>query len=85
MPRALTVQHTAITPAQRDAYVERLRARRAHYQAAGCRYWVFEEADVGGSFIEFIEAADPATLEAALARAADPVIGARVYQEVELP
>ncbi len=84
MPRALTVQRTVVTPAQRAAFVERLRARREHYHGAGCHYWVFEEADLGGSFIEFIEAQDRVTLGAALAGAPDPLTGARIYNELEM-
>ena len=84
MPRALTVRHTEVAPAQRAGFVDRLAGRRGYYRGAGCRYWVFEEAGRAGSFIEFIEAADPATLEAALAGAPDAVTGARVYHELEM-
>jgi hypothetical protein len=84
VPRALTVQRTVVTPAQRAAFVERLRARRDHYRGAGCHYWVFEEVDLGGSFIEFVEAADAATLGAALTGAPDPPTGSRIYHELEM-
>ena len=82
MPPALTVRHAEVSHAERAAFVGRLGARRDHYRGAGCRYWVFEEAGRAGSFIEFIEAADAATLESALARAPEPVTGGRLYQEV---
>jgi hypothetical protein len=84
--RALTVQRTIVTPPEREDYLERARRRREHYGRAGCRYWLFEEADLPGAFIEFTEAADAAALSAAHAGAPEPVLeAARVYQEVELP
>lgn len=69
----------------REKVLERMRARREYYQGAGCRYWVFEEADLPGAFVEFTEAGDPGVLAAALAGAPDQVRDpARVYREVEL-
>ena len=82
MPRTLAVRHTEVDPAERAAFVGRLPGRRDHFRDAGCRYWVFEEARRGGSFIEFIEATDAAAVEAALAGAPEPVTGARVYHEL---
>ena len=82
MPRALTVRHTDVDRRQRAAFVGGLAGRRDYYRGAGCRYWVFEDRGREGSFIEFIEAADAATLEAALAAAPDPEAGARVYHEL---
>jgi hypothetical protein len=65
--------------------MEKLRARRAYYANAKCRFWVFEESDLAGAFIEFIESDDPGTLEQALAGAPDHVVdAARIYREVEL-
>lgn len=85
MSRTLTAQRFVVPRAQRKKHIERMRARRAYYLGAGCRFWVFEEIDLTGAFMEFIEAGDAATLKAALANAPerfnDP---ARIYQEMEL-
>ena len=85
MPRSLAF-HRAIVPlAERQKYFERLRMRRAHYEGANCRFWVFEEVDLPGAFLEFIEAPDPRTLRQAVAVAPDQYVeAARVYEEVEL-
>ena len=85
MARALTAQRSVVTPDERERFLERLRKRREFYRAAGCRYWVFEETDLMGAFIEFIEAEDAGRLQAALAEAPDKFIeSARIYQETEL-
>lgn len=85
MPRALTFQRTVVPPGDRKKYFERLRARRAYYTGAACRFWAFEEVGLSGAFIEFIEASDTDTLMAALSGAPDQVVeSARVYREVEL-
>jgi len=64
-----------------------MRERRDYYAQRQCRYWVFEEAGLKGAFLEFVEAADRATLAKAQAGAppADRVLDPnRVYVEVEL-
>jgi len=85
MSRTLTAQRFVVPLAQRKKHLDRMRARRAYYHGAGCRFWVFEEIDLSGAFMEFIEAGDAATLKSALANAPerfnDP---ARIYQEMEL-
>ena len=85
MPRALTLKRSIVPAGDRKKFLEKLRARRAFYLAAQCKHWVFEEAELPGAFIEFIEAADGETLYKALTTAPDPVLDpARIYQEVEL-
>jgi hypothetical protein len=70
---------------ERARYLAKLTARRAHYQQASCRFWVFEEIGLPGLFMEFTEAQDASTLAAAHAKAPerlrDPT---RVYSEVEV-
>lgn len=81
----MAMQRTIVTPGERDRFLERARQVRAYYLARQCRYWVFEETELPGAFIEFAESADPAALAAARAEAPDPVIDpARIYQEIEL-
>lgn len=84
MARSLTLQRSTVPFAERAKYLESLRARRAHYLAANCRFWVFEEAALQGAFIEFTEADDEVTLasahESAPHRILDPT---RIYKEVE--
>lgn len=85
MPRALTMHRTVVPPADRERFLERMRAKEAHYTAAGCRFWVFEEAALTGAFIEFCEANDARTLTAAHAAAPERILDpARIYQIVEL-
>jgi hypothetical protein len=85
MPRALSMQRTVVPPADRAKFHERARARAAHYAAAGCQYWIFEETALAGAFIEFTEARDADTLRAAHAAAPEPPIDpARIYTQVEL-
>lgn len=85
MSRALTLQRSIVPPGDRKKFMERLRARRAYYTGVNCRFWVFEESDLPGAYIEFIEAADEKTLADALAGAPQHVVdSARIYHEVEL-
>lgn len=83
--RALTMHRTLVRPVDRKRFLARLREKESHYRSAGCRFWVFEEQALPGAFVEFCEAADPATLAAAHAAAPDPILDpARVYTLVEL-
>jgi hypothetical protein len=85
MSRALAMQRTIVPMAERKKHLERARMRRTYYLHANCRYWVFEEAGLAGAFIEFVEASDRDTLDAALENAPDRLIDpARVYEEVEI-
>ncbi len=85
MPRALAIQRSVIPASERAKQLERLRAKRDHYRANQCRYWVFEEAAVPGAFLEFVEADSAAQISAAHASASDaPVDANRIYLEVEL-
>jgi hypothetical protein len=85
MPRALVTQRTTVPAARRKKVFEQMRAKLAYYTGQNCRYWVFEEVDLPGAFIEFVEAADPKTLDAALKAApkefSEPW---RIYQEISL-
>lgn len=83
--RSLTIQRSIVPLSERKKYMTKLRARKAYYQGANCKFWVFEETDLAGAFIEFIEAEDPAVLARALQEAPESLVDAsRIYQEVEL-
>ena len=83
--RSLTIQRSIVPLSERKKYMTRLRARKVYYQGANCTFCVFEEADLAGAFIEFIEADDPAVLAKALQEAPESLVDAsRIYQEVEL-
>jgi hypothetical protein len=83
--RALLLQRTIVTPSERSRFLDRARLQRDHFSSHECRYWVFEEAELPGAFIEFTESGDLAVLTAALAAAPDPVLDpARIYREVML-
>lgn len=85
MARVLSIHRITVTPAERKRYYERLKRKRAFYEGAGCRFWVFEEAGLPGAFLEFFEANDHETLARAHADAPDSVLDPnRIYQEVEL-
>jgi hypothetical protein len=85
MSRALAMQRTIVPAPDRKKHLERARMRRTYYQHAYCRYWVFEESALPCAFIEFVEASDRDTLDAALENAPDRLLDpARVYVEVEL-
>lgn len=85
MPKALTIQRSTVPSAERANYTKRLKALRSHYEAAHCRFWVFEEMSLPGAFIEFTEADDEETLSTAHANAPHKTLDpTRVYQEVKL-
>lgn len=85
MARALVMKRTIVPLPERARYMERLCKRKAYYASAGCNFWVFEEAALNGAFIEFTEAPNRDTLQAALAAATDQVLDAnRIYQEILL-
>jgi hypothetical protein len=85
MSRALTLHRSIVPLPDRKRYLERLRARRAYFVGASCRFWAFEENDLAGAFIEFVEADDEDTLAAALEKAPEQIIDSgRIYLEVEL-
>ena len=85
MGRALTLQRTLVPKADREKYFERINRKRDHYQAAKCRFWVFEEASLPGAFIEFFEADDPEVLARAHAASPERVLdAARIYTQVEI-
>ena len=85
MPRVLTMQRSIVPKPDRQKYLERLPQKKAHFKRSNCRYWVFEDIELAGAFVEFMEADDVETLIAAQAdapnRSERPV---PVYREVEL-
>ena len=85
MSRALSIRHTVVPSADRDAFRERVRAVKSHYVAGGCHYWLFEEQSLPGAFVEFFEAPDPQTLSRAHRDAPNAVVdAARLYVEVDV-
>jgi hypothetical protein len=72
-----------VPSAERAQFRERAGKARAHYLAAGCRYWLFEETDLPGAYVEFFEAESPDALRRAHRDAPDAVFDAtRLYLEV---
>jgi hypothetical protein len=85
MPKALTVHRTLVTPTERERFYERMKRKQQHYAKLKCHFWVFEEADLPGAFLEFVEAPDAETLARAHAAAPEPALDpARIYTQVEL-
>lgn len=82
MKRVLTMaQHTLAANELADFY-DIARRRRAYFEAAGCRYWVFEQRTAPGTFVEFAEGPDVDTLAAAL-RAHSDAFDGPIFSEVE--
>jgi hypothetical protein len=85
MPRSLTIHRTVVPPVDRAKFLERLRAKEAHYTSAGCRFWAFEEQALAGAFVEFAEADSAEVLAAAHASAPERILDpGRVYTIVDL-
>lgn len=79
------MRHTVVPAPERKAFRERARGAQAHYTTRGCHYWLFEESQVPGAYVEFFEAKDRETLLRAHGDAPVPVLdSARLYLEVEL-
>ncbi len=60
-----------------------IRLRTKYFEAAGCRYWVFEERTAPGTFVEFAEAPDADTLAAALRAQSGNAFDGPILSEVE--
>jgi hypothetical protein len=85
MPRRLTIQRTTVPNSEREKYFERLKAAKAHYDSANCRFWVFEESALRGAFVEFTEADDETALVNAQATAPHKILDpSRIYHELEI-
>jgi hypothetical protein len=80
--RALAMRHTAVPTGEREAFRKRADAARSHYAQAGCKYWVFEDDELPGAYVEFFEAPDKATL--VRAHSTSKHAPSRLYVEVDL-
>lgn len=79
------MRRSIVPLSERKKFLLKINTRRSYYAGANCKFWVFEESDLAGAFVEFIEAVDAETLARALAEAPDqPVDAVRIYEEVEL-
>jgi len=78
------MQRKIVPQSERAKYLARVRTRRDYYERMQCRFWICEEAELPGAFIEFTEAEDRKVLSAAHANAPEPLLDPRrIYQEVE--
>jgi hypothetical protein len=85
VPAALTLNRTIVPPQDRERFFTRARALRTHFQSHGCQYWLFEDANLAGAFIEFAEGKDVDALSAAHASAPEAALDpTRMYREVAL-
>ena len=80
--RALSMRHTAVPSGDRDAFRTRAREASSYYAGAGCRYWVYEDGELPGAFVEFFEAPDKDALTRAHGGTKQPP--SRLYVEVDL-
>lgn len=84
--RSLTLRRVTIPPQQRDRYYQQISERARHYAISDCRFWVFEDVEMPGVFIEFVEADDDVTLIAAQQAAPGQVVSQpSIYHKVEIP
>ncbi len=85
MARALTMHRVTVPSKGRDKYLASVKEREAHYTKQKCRFWVFEEVELRGVFIEFMEADDIKTLAAAHKQAPGQVLGQLpIYHQLEI-
>jgi hypothetical protein len=89
MPRALAMQRVVVPSRDRARYLAGLAARKAIFRRAGCNFWVFEESEIIGAFVEFAEAGSREALAGALgeaaATAAGPLDAGRLPIYIEVP
>lgn len=79
------MNRTIVPVPDRERFFTRARELRVHFQSKGCQYWIFEDAELPGAFIEFAEGKDTASLSAAHASAPDTALDpSRMYREVAL-
>ncbi len=85
MPRVLTIERTAIPSSGRQRYLAALRTKAAHFRASDCRFWVFEDSEVRGAFVEFAEGTDEQALGMAYYTMPDSLrCPIPLYHQVEL-
>ena len=71
MPRFLVMSERAVTEVARAAYLQTLAVRRERAAAASANFWVFEQQDGRGRFLEFVETGSAEVLEDAITAVAD--------------
>jgi hypothetical protein len=81
--RVLTMMQRKIGADEVPDFYDIARRRRAYFEAAGCRYWVFEQPTAPGTFVEFAEAPDATTLAAALRAHVGAAFDGPIFAEVE--
>lgn len=64
-------------------FFDTARSRRLYFEAAGCRYWVFEQGTDPATILEFAEGPDARTLGAALLGQATEAFEGPIFTEVE--
>jgi hypothetical protein len=73
----------AISASELAEFYDTARRRRAFFEAAGCRYWVFEQNTAPGTVIEFAEGPNAETLGAALRSQAVDAFDGPIFTEIE--
>lgn len=71
MPRLLVMSERTVTEGARSAYVQTLAVRCDRAATAGANFWVFEQLDRRGRFLEFVEAASTEALASAITAVAE--------------
>lgn len=66
MSRWLVMAEQAVTESERQGYLQVLAVRRARATAASVNFWVFEQSESRGHFLEFFEAGSREVLQAVL-------------------
>lgn len=48
------MRRSIVPLADRKKFLQKLKSRQKYFVGAGCKFWVFEESDLAGAFVEFI-------------------------------
>ncbi len=78
MARALTMVERWVSGVDRETYLNTLPSRRTAAEQLRLHFWVFENADESGRFVEFTEGAS----EQDIANAHDGELPAPLWREV---
>lgn len=83
MPRVLAMTQRTLDAAELSDFYDTVRLRKVYFEAAGCRYWIFEQRTAPGTFLEFAEAPDADTLAKALRAQPADTFNGPLFSEVE--
>lgn len=85
MARTLAMHRVTVPTRDREKYLRQVSERARHYLEANCRFWVFEDSEMRGAFVEFVEADSADILLDAHKDAPGQILEPRpIYNKVEI-